>query len=785
MGKHKSHEHGHHRHHHRHHSGQRSKMKTILATVYHKGDVYSNIQMDVEDDLTSQEGLLKRAGQIIGKAENLDRLAVYRYSKSKDAYVLMDNEAEFATIKRSLTVKHHLCFYIKELADGMTPKPRLSPSRNQPPPYDNEKKGDVTNEDLATGLAPDVAVAPATSSEDAPLLRKRKESKGQSQSGSHCHSECRHRPEPQMSFGPNGLVDVTQLLDLPDDFFENIETMFKDAGQSVLKTLKSEIYNAVRDWCEPVDTPQNAKSSMFEVEGLFVGPQARQSTATTSACPPSYSDAHKSMHKALCDQCDKRIVGRRYKCLKCRDFDFCEDCVDTGRQTHRHAFACLHSSNDYLQTRRMAHACDGPLCRDKKPETLDHWLQCNVCLDYDLCLTCAEHPSLDHDKTHPFSRMDNKRVPVPIGSLHNYLAQVTCQEKPTEEEPLIDVSSTPAVGVDEVAEVHEEHKEVEEEHKEAEEEHKEKEKEEEEDEDEEFVEVLGFDSLRNNIYLTVQNKTGSILRDGWFNAQINGKDVVFCGPGTVAPGSVGTFEAHYGYDELFYEDEAATLLNSLTFQTTKQEYSTKFSPTLEKYPLHIWDCVCLFHIKDNVAEVEVVNNGNCSWPHDVAFTICNKKYLPNDLSDGFDEEVKPGSSIKYDVPLCDIADSWGALLINDHKLFFNTELPIVEAIEEEQEAQATEKPLSLSSSDVKFPRLPTESREVSPSSSMSFVAAEGSFTKETTEGQEVQEDEVDDDLSCQDSEEYWNSGDEVNDALSSHESDYDVVDIATDFSEAE
>lgn len=39
----------------------------------------------------------------------------------------------------------------------------------------------------------------------------------------------------------------------------------------------------------------------------------------------------RKMHpNVLCDLCDQKICGTRYKCLYCDDFDLCEDCEKLG-----------------------------------------------------------------------------------------------------------------------------------------------------------------------------------------------------------------------------------------------------------------------------------------------------------------------------------------------------------------------------------------------------------------------------------------------------------------------
>ncbi|KAI0094476.1 hypothetical protein BDY19DRAFT_1044297 [Irpex rosettiformis] len=41
-------------------------------------------------------------------------------------------------------------------------------------------------------------------------------------------------------------------------------------------------------------------------------------------------------HYVVCDKCQELIVGVRHKCLDCPDFDFCDECLETGRREHFH-----------------------------------------------------------------------------------------------------------------------------------------------------------------------------------------------------------------------------------------------------------------------------------------------------------------------------------------------------------------------------------------------------------------------------------------------------------------
>jgi len=57
----------------------------------------------------------------------------------------------------------------------------------------------------------------------------------------------------------------------------------------------------------------------------------------------------KVIHHALCDKCNSTIVGIRYKCIQCPDFDFCENCEgpDSGHD-ETHIFAKLYRNDQRI-----------------------------------------------------------------------------------------------------------------------------------------------------------------------------------------------------------------------------------------------------------------------------------------------------------------------------------------------------------------------------------------------------------------------------------------------------
>ncbi|KAH6899739.1 hypothetical protein B0T10DRAFT_394136 [Thelonectria olida] len=113
-------------------------------------------------------------------------------------------------------------------------------------------------------------------------------------------------------------------------------------------------------------------------------------------------------HFAICDGCDKNIVGVRHKCLDCPDWDYCTECIKTKDIAHpAHRFVPVYEQLPTVHKLSPVHVgicCDGPLCAGN--EAYPAYIhgtryKCAICNDRDYCANCQSCPLNTHNKTHP------------------------------------------------------------------------------------------------------------------------------------------------------------------------------------------------------------------------------------------------------------------------------------------------------------------------------------------------------------------------------------------------
>ena len=76
--------------------------------------------------------------------------------------------------------------------------------------------------------------------------------------------------------------------------------------------------------------PTNHASNMFTTTTSNAVPPGNMFTTTTSnAAPGQFPTPAQGAHAAYCDHCRNSIVGVRYRCSMCPDYDLCAQCYDS------------------------------------------------------------------------------------------------------------------------------------------------------------------------------------------------------------------------------------------------------------------------------------------------------------------------------------------------------------------------------------------------------------------------------------------------------------------------
>ncbi|GES99443.1 hypothetical protein RCL_jg14943.t1 [Rhizophagus clarus] len=131
------------------------------------------------------------------------------------------------------------------------------------------------------------------------------------------------------------------------------------------------------------------------------------------------------IHPAYCNVCNKYIVGVRYKCGHCDDYDICSNC-ETSNHDRNHVLIKIKRPINNDRFVKTALLPEFQLI-EQNEQDIDHRTNCSVChkkirgvrykcghcAKFELCVNCEAYPFNLHDPTHVFIKI---RRPVQIDS---------------------------------------------------------------------------------------------------------------------------------------------------------------------------------------------------------------------------------------------------------------------------------------------------------------------------------------------------------------------------------
>ena len=134
-----------------------------------------------------------------------------------------------------------------------------------------------------------------------------------------------------------------------------------------------------------------------------------------------------------CDGCKMTpLIGKRYKCEVCPNFDYCEKCYEKEKEKHKHGFKVVehfHNYKKFFEEMKKKETKDGKaihfeyICDGcEMSPIIGNRFKCTVCEDFDYCEACEEKFRNEHK--HPFLKiykptMDPVSIKCVIPGLQN------------------------------------------------------------------------------------------------------------------------------------------------------------------------------------------------------------------------------------------------------------------------------------------------------------------------------------------------------------------------------
>ncbi|KAI0361037.1 hypothetical protein OH77DRAFT_1417236 [Trametes cingulata] len=156
--------------------------------------------------------------------------------------------------------------------------------------------------------------------------------------------------------------------------------------------------------------------TVFSGDGEREPDRPTQHPARENAARARPRDVEPVVHNAMCNLCDSRIRGDRFKCLDCPDYDLCQLCYKIVNEQHPgHGFVKVSEPAILMPRNRVHDPVHNASCNVCGNRIIGVRYKCmnETCPDFDLCEACEAHPIPLHPATHPLLKVKSAETRIP------------------------------------------------------------------------------------------------------------------------------------------------------------------------------------------------------------------------------------------------------------------------------------------------------------------------------------------------------------------------------------